>query len=347
MQRPRVLLVDNYDSYTGSLEQLIWQVSGERPDLVQADAIDLSALAAYTHVVLGPGPGNPHDPADVGRAFEVLDRVRVPVLGVCLGFQEMVVAAGGSVTPAVRPAHGLVDEIAHDGSALFAGIPERFAAVRYHSLVGEESAAFRATARSADDVPMAGEWADRGWCGVQFHPESIATEFGARMIENFLGSTSVTGAVRDDEQHGRAPSGAAQRRAASEPCTGTAWHLWSEEIDVEVDTEALFLRLYGDAPTAVWLDSAHRAYGMGRYSIMGAPDGPRDDVITSAAIWDELESRLGAHAVDPAPGLPFAGGYVGFVPYDAKALGRRGDAAAHLPMDECRHWAGSVRSQTS
>lgn len=312
MQRPRVLLVDNYDSYTGSLEQLIWEVSGARPHLVQSDRIDPSALAAYTHIVLGPGPGNPHDSADVGRAFELLERARVPVLGVCLGFQEMVVAAGGSVVRADRPAHGLVDDVAHDGSALFAGIPESFAAVRYHSLVARDSATFRVTARSADGAPMAGEWPGRGWCGVQFHPESISTEFGARMIENFLGAGPPAGEAC-------APPAETVSRAEA------AWHLWSERLDADADTEALFVRLYGHAPTAVWLDSAHRAYGMGRYSIMGAPDGPRDDVIASPDVWNELDRRLRAHGVAPTSELPFAGGYVGYVPYDAKAIGRSAD----------------------
>jgi len=317
MQRPRVLLVDNYDSYTGSLEQLIWQVSGARPHLVQSDRIDLSALAAYTHIVLGPGPGNPHDSADVGRALELLEQARVPVLGVCLGFQEMVVAAGGSVERAPRPAHGLIEEVAHDESALFAGIPNRFAAVRYHSLVAREPAQFRVTARSADGTPMAGEWPDRGWCGVQFHPESISTEFGARMIENFLGAGSGPVEVRS-------------RAAETDRRPSAPWQLWSERVDIEADAEAIFAHLYGDAPSAVWLDSAHRAYGMGRYSIMGAPDGPRDHVIDSADVWDDLDRRLRAHAVDPAPGLPFAGGYVGYVPYGAKAIGRDGEVAPQL-----------------
>ncbi|MGO2095928.1 MAG: glutamine amidotransferase-related protein, partial [Candidatus Microbacterium stercoravium] len=104
MSRPRVLLVDNYDSSTGSLEQLIWEVSGARPHLVQADSVDLSALGAYTHIVLGPGPGNPHEPADVGRAFALLVHARGPVLGVCRGVQEMIIAAGGAVVRAPHPA---------------------------------------------------------------------------------------------------------------------------------------------------------------------------------------------------------------------------------------------------
>ncbi|MGI6879036.1 anthranilate synthase component II [Microbacterium sp. gxy059] len=182
----RVLLVDNYDSYTGSIAQIIWAATGDEPLLVQNDRVDLDALDAFSHVVIGPGPGTPHRAEDAGRVPEVLRRARVPVLGVCFGFQAMAAALGGSVVAAPRPAHGLVDEIAHDGSALFSGVPERFEAVRYHSLVVAEPAPLAITARSRDGLPMAGAAPERRWFGVQFHPESIGTGHGPRLVENFL-----------------------------------------------------------------------------------------------------------------------------------------------------------------
>ena len=184
----RVLLVDNYDSYTGNLLQLIWSATGVEPHLVQNDDVDVDHLAGYSHVVLGPGPGTPHRAKDVGRGFEVLERAAVPVLGVCFGFQAMAVALGGRIVPAARPAHGRIDRIAHDGSALFAGVGDGFDAVRYHSLVVAEPApaALRVTARSEDGLVMAGECVERGWWGVQFHPESIGTGAGGRIVENFL-----------------------------------------------------------------------------------------------------------------------------------------------------------------
>jgi para-aminobenzoate synthetase len=126
----RVLLVDNHDSYTGSIEQALWQVSGVRPDLVQSEDVDLETLGRYSHIVLGPGPGDPHDPRDSGRGLDILRRARVPVFGVCFGFQQMAVAAGGSVVRAPRPAHGLVDTVTHDGSTMFDGVPTSFASRR-------------------------------------------------------------------------------------------------------------------------------------------------------------------------------------------------------------------------
>lgn len=187
MTAPRVLLVDNYDSYTGNIEQAIWAATGDRPLLVQNDRVDPDRLAGFSHIVLGPGPGTPHRAEDVGRNLEVLRRAAVPVLGVCFGFQAMAVALGGRVIPAPRPAHGRVDRIAHDGSALFDGVPTEFDAVRYHSLVVAEPCPLRITARSVDGLPMAGEHAGRRWYGLQFHPESIGTAHGERIIRTFLG----------------------------------------------------------------------------------------------------------------------------------------------------------------
>ena len=185
--RRRVLLVDNYDSYTGNIAQILWSATGDEPVLVQSDEVRPTDLGEFTHIVLGPGPGTPHDPADVGRGLEVLRHASVPVFGVCFGFQAMAVALGGRVEPAPHPAHGLIEQVTHDGSAAFAGVPATFDAVRYHSLVVAEPSPLEITARSRDGLPMAGRAPECGWSGVQFHPESIGTGHGARMIETFLG----------------------------------------------------------------------------------------------------------------------------------------------------------------
>ncbi|MFT4234878.1 MAG: aminodeoxychorismate/anthranilate synthase component II [Microbacterium sp.] len=182
-----VLIVDNYDSYTGNLFQQVWAATSEEPELVENDEVDLDAVAGgrYSHIVLSPGPGSPHIPDDVGSGFEVLRRATVPVLGVCFGFQLMAVALGGTVIHAPRPAHGRVEKVEHGPSVLFDGVPEVFDATRYHSLVIAEPAPLPVTAW-ADGLIMAGEHLSRGWYGVQFHPESIGTPHGGRMIENFL-----------------------------------------------------------------------------------------------------------------------------------------------------------------
>jgi anthranilate synthase component 2 len=186
---PDVVVVDHHDSYTWNLVHLIASVTGELPSVVQHDEVSAEEVLAHSHVVLSPGPGHPAVETDfaVGRAV-VLDGSR-PVLGVCLGLQGMVTAYGGTVSR-VRPAHGEVARISHDGLGVFAGLPQLFAAVRYHSLAAVDlPPSFVVTASDAGgDVVMGVRHVDLPLEGVQFHPESILSEHGAAMLANFLGS---------------------------------------------------------------------------------------------------------------------------------------------------------------
>ena len=182
------MVVDHHDSYTYNLVHLIAAVTGDVPHVVEHDEVSADALLGgrFTHVVLSPGPGHPADPRDFAVGRDVLLRAAVPVLGVCLGMQGLVVAYGGRVEQ-VRPAHGEVAVVDHDAEGLFAGIPPRFAAVRYHSLAAVVvPEVLRVTAR-ADDVVMAVQHRTRPLYGVQFHPESVRSRLGDRMVANFLG----------------------------------------------------------------------------------------------------------------------------------------------------------------
>jgi anthranilate synthase component 2 len=186
---PRVVVIDHHDSYTYNLVHLVAEVSGRLPSVVEHDEVDLEDLAGFSHVVLSPGPGSPDSERDfsVGRA--VLRDSEVPVLGVCLGMQGMVSVYGGRVTR-TEPAHGEVAEVSHDGSGLFRGIPQRFHAVRYHSLAAVTlPVVLQETAWCDTDhgpVVMGVAHREKPLWGVQFHPESILTEHGAAMVSNFL-----------------------------------------------------------------------------------------------------------------------------------------------------------------
>jgi anthranilate synthase/aminodeoxychorismate synthase-like glutamine amidotransferase len=186
----QVVLVDHHDSFTHNLAHLIASVTGALPELVQHD--DPAApgvLAGATHVVLSPGPGTPDDPDDFRVGRELLRTGDVPVLGVCLGMQALAVTHGGMVS-AVRPAHGRVSSVVHDGRGLFAGLPQGFAAVRYHSLaVTAVPASLEVTARSEDGVVMGLRHRQRPLSGVQFHPESVLTEHGRELVTAFLAAT--------------------------------------------------------------------------------------------------------------------------------------------------------------
>jgi anthranilate synthase/aminodeoxychorismate synthase-like glutamine amidotransferase len=191
---PRVVVVDHHDSYTWNLVHLVAGVTGVLPRVVEHDEVGADALLGegFTHVVLSPGPGNPHDVRDFSVGRQLLLDAEVPVLGVCLGMQGLVVAYGGQVGQ-VLPAHGDVAAVSHDGSGVFAGLPSPFAAVRYHSLAAlVVPDALVETAwcdGPAGPVVMGVAHRDKPLWGVQFHPESILTEHGAALLANFLEQT--------------------------------------------------------------------------------------------------------------------------------------------------------------
>ena len=179
----RVLVVDHHDSYVWNLVHLIAGVTGLMPDVVEHDAE--VGFAGYTHVVLSPGPGHPADPRDFALQARAFDH-GLPVLGICLGMQALVTNCGGTVA-AIEPAHGVVASIEH-ADRLFQGVPQGFDAVRYHSLaavdLGDEVVATAWAAGSR--VVMGVRHRTRPHVGVQFHPESVLSEFGAVIVRNFL-----------------------------------------------------------------------------------------------------------------------------------------------------------------
>jgi anthranilate synthase component 2 len=185
-----ILLIDNYDSFTFNLKQYIEEL-GFRCEVYRNDALSLEELAALKpeKIVISPGPGNPDS---AGISLEVIRRLgaRIPVLGVCLGHQAIGQAFGGRVIRAPRPRHGKISEVINRGKGLFGGLPKRFSVARYHSLVVERATlpkCLEITAESADDGLIMGlKHRTMAVQGVQFHPESIATEHGREMLGNFL-----------------------------------------------------------------------------------------------------------------------------------------------------------------
>jgi anthranilate synthase component II len=186
-----VVVVDHHDSYTWNLVHLVASVTGVLPTVVQHDEVSPDDVLRHSHVVLSPGPGTPVDHADFAVGREVLLDGRRPVLGVCLGMQGLVTTYGGTVDR-IAPAHGVVERIRHDGSGVFEGLPQLFAAVRYHSLAALSLPdELVVTASDAGgDVVMGVRHVALPQEGVQFHPESILSEHGAELVANFLGGAS-------------------------------------------------------------------------------------------------------------------------------------------------------------
>jgi anthranilate synthase/aminodeoxychorismate synthase-like glutamine amidotransferase len=184
----RVLMVDNYDSFTYNLVQYLGELGAE-PVAVRNDAAGVDELLGegFDRVVVSPGPCTPNE---AGISVEVMRRFPeqgVPALGVCLGHQSLVQAFGGRVVRHV-PVHGKATAIKHDGRGLFAGLPSPLTVGRYHSLVAEPSLpdCLEETARGGG-VVMAVRHRELPALGVQFHPESVLTPDGKRLLENFLG----------------------------------------------------------------------------------------------------------------------------------------------------------------
>ncbi len=188
----KTIVIDNYDSFVFNLVQYAGEKGGN-PEVYRNDEITLEEVRAKnpTHIIISPGPGHPADPHYFGVSKDIIVELgkAIPVFGVCLGHQGITTSFGGNVIKAPSIMHGKTSRITHDGSTLFAGVSNPFTAMRYHSLVAEESSlpeCLKVTARTDDGIIMALEHRKYPIYGVQFHPESIGTPEGMKMIENFL-----------------------------------------------------------------------------------------------------------------------------------------------------------------
>jgi anthranilate synthase component 2 len=194
----RITLIDNYDSFTWNLVHYLGaqEIDGKRPEVevIRNDKTTADAVIAAKPdaIVLSPGPCTPNE---AGICLELIEKASetIPMFGVCLGHQAMGQVFGGEVIRAPKPMHGKVSEISHSGRSVFRGINGRFQATRYHSLTVDRASwpqALEITAETDDGVIMGLMHRSRPVHGVQFHPESIASEHGHRMIGNFLALAS-------------------------------------------------------------------------------------------------------------------------------------------------------------
>ena len=196
--KARLLLIDNYDSFTWNLVQA-FEVLGAEVRVVRNDAITVPQALALrpSHLCISPGPGTPAE-SGVSRALIHAVSGTIPVLGVCLGHQAIVEVFGGRVTRAARPMHGKTSPLLHDGTGLFEGLPRRCEAGRYHSLIAAPESlpsALEVTARTPEGEIMAVRHRRHPTEGVQFHPESILTPDGPRLLANFLNGASHVAAA--------------------------------------------------------------------------------------------------------------------------------------------------------
>ncbi len=337
----RTLLVDNYDSFTYNLYQLLGEVNGQAPVVVRNDA-DWAEIAIerFDAIVVSPGPGRPERPLDFGHSARAIRESGLPLLGVCLGHQGICHAFGGVVEHAPRPMHGRVSAVSHTGIGLFEGLPSPFSAVRYHSLaVADVPSELEIVAWSEDDVVMGVRHRTKPLWGVQFHPESICTQHGRELLANFR---DLALAHRD----GRPPHG------ASTPGRGYKVHV--RALAAQPDAETAHRELFAAHEHRFWLDSSAVIDGLSRFSFMGDGAGPLAEYVTydvaagvvsvqsageheqfERPFFDYLDEQLRARATPTPPGLPFHFnlGYVGCLSYELKAQ-TCGQAAHRAPTPD-------------
>ncbi len=197
MAGPRVLVIDNYDSFVYNLVQYLGELDAD-PVVHRHDEVNLAELEALAPdaVLVSPGPGRPEDAGVSNEAIRSFGERGVPVLGVCLGHQCIGQLYGGEVVRAPRVMHGKTSTITHDGAGVFVGLPNPITATRYHSLVVERDsvpAALTVTAENEDGLVMGLRHRELPIEGVQFHPESILTESGHALLRNFLTASEPVG----------------------------------------------------------------------------------------------------------------------------------------------------------
>ena len=326
----KALIIDNYDSFTFNLYQLVGEITGIEPIVVKNDGMaweDL-LLLDFDSVIISPGPGHPERERDFGLSRRAIQELRVPILGVCLGHQGIDHLFGGTVQHAPEPMHGRLSFVYHNESELFAGVSNPFRAVRYHSLACADPlpSCLMKTAWTEDGVIMGLAHRTLPIWGVQFHPESISTEYGRTLLKNF---------ARLAAQNGSTTAAVIDRGSSTNKCK-----LFVRRIRVAVDVADLFTRLFAHEETAFWLDSSLCSEGLARFSICGGASTNHSETVRFYAHERKLEVRRGGttsfsqedlfsylnreiarRAIEPSIDLPFDFncGYVGYFGYELKA----------------------------
>ena len=343
----KTLLVDNHDSYSFNVFHLLAAASGEEPMVVNNDAVSWRVLTRmdFDAIVLSPGPGHPSRWHDFGVCRDILRYSEVPVFGICLGHQGIGNLLQGSVNRAPMAMHGRLSRVMHEGKGLFKDVPQGFSVVRYHSLAitsppGPEG---HIVAWADDGVVMGVEHTKRPIWGVQFHPESISTEYGLKIAENFF-EMAARHRRSGSRPAGRATIAPRSGRPAPGPEAQAAdrgeLELRMREADGQAPTEFVYERLFADAETSFWLDSADAPTWLAQCSYMGTTAGADRCVATydvdsgeialdrggvetteHKSIFDYLDREMKRIAVDPPEGIDrgLVGGYVGYLGYELKA----------------------------
>lgn len=312
----RSLIIDNYDSYTYNLYQLIGKVSGIEPIVIKNDEMTYDEILNldFDNVIISPGPGSPDKEKDFGVCKDIIEKLDKPILGICLGHQGIYYYHGGKVVRAEEPIHGRQSSVNHNGKGLFKGIKNNFIVTRYHSLTcqDQELDDIEIDARTPEGIVMGISHKTKPIYGLQFHPESIASECGEELINNFINIT------RDFYNKNQ---------------------LAYEIIEKDFDTSELYEKLYAYDERTLWLDSSKVGEGLSRFSIFGLQGEKRGHTIKydvdkklvektflasqekeifEENIFDFLKANRPKWDYDEALPFDFQLGYIGYFGYELK-----------------------------
>jgi para-aminobenzoate synthetase len=347
----KILIIDNYDSFTYNLFQQVASIKQCVPDVYKNDEISYDEIIKkdYDCIIISPGPGRPEVKQDFGVCTEVLLSYNKPVLGVCLGHQGIGYFSGGEVIHAPEPVHGRLSEIYHNDTGLFEGLPQGFNVVRYHSLVVAEPLPkhLKRSAWTKDGILMAMEHETKPFWGIQYHPESISTEFGNEVIGRFL-----TLAEKFNQTTTEIPVPLPQLSPAAQPDSDRLIVAY-KIADLKDNDDTVFYNLFGSSKFSFWLDSSKIIADHSRFSIMGSVEDNYDKAILfernarelsvirngktevfKRDLFEYLSEELDHKRTQPLTQFPFNfnGGYIGYFGYELKSeLGFKTSHNAEVP----------------
>lgn len=365
----KTLILDNYDSFTINLYQIVAEINGELPLVVRNDKVswDMLKKLDFDNIIVSPGPGHPKNDKDFGVCRQVVLESEIPVLGVCLGHQGLAHWHGGTVRKSKEAMHGRISQVYHNGSRIFHNIPSPFSVVRYHSLSVENPlpSMLELTAWTADETIMGLQHQSKPLWGVQFHPESICTEYGMELLVNFRDMTQEFLRSRTSKEFfllpppediSVVPSGCHKNGlslySSESKNTFPNCEIYFRKLDFFRNPEDVFSKMYSDSTRSFWLDSSLIEDGLSRFSFMGDDSGRHSFTISykvsseeikvsekqkefteKGDIFDFLQKQLEKRhcCTDHLP-FDFSCGFVGYFGYELKeACGGESCHSSNLP----------------
>lgn len=355
----KILIVDNYDSFTFNLYQYIAEITGINPIVLRNDQSNLNDILnmKIDAIVISPGPGRPENSSDFGVCSDIILSCDKPILGVCLGHQGICHLYGGKVDYAPEVMHGRISTIYHDSNPLFNNVPAYFNAVRYHSLIAITEhlpPSLKRIAWTDGNLLMGVQHCCKPIWGIQFHPESICTEYGKTILKNFCNLAESYRRLNNSfkEKTNNPVSVIPSKNRKYESNLKQKLLVCTQKLKGQFDAEKTYNALYSNDKNAIWLDSSRIIDGFSRYSYMGGSGGPlfykmvyslTDKLCTVVknnkkeefhiSAFDFLEQELNKFEVQsPDLDFDFCGGFAGYFGYEIKQdCGYDGIHCSELP----------------